>query len=508
MNNSFTNWKRTVKTVASADAGGEYILYNDKPDVKRVVHVLSAVKKNGCYLSDKTVSADGEITYSILYTGDDGELHSVTYRCPISAEYKLKDGEEGDFSYAEILSTDTQLRLSNPRKFSIKSRTQVEFSVFSREEITPYIEGVQDNGLQYDEKTGVTYSVSSERDDNIPLSIDVHIPDNLPEPASVVCSYAVPGMPTVTPYDSKAEVSFCVDFLFICRGTDGELFSFCHTADVSHEIDADGITPGSVCRANVCTSDVSCNLTTDTAGEMRVIETDLTYDVEVLYETAMNGVYISDMFSTEYESRETFSDMTLRRALPVTDAHYTVSGTAENENGCDIVASTAGCDKYSLSPDKNGAAVFPNAKVYVSVDEWKYWKPIINKQKPNELQRQFRDAYNGRIQTLNPGEPVVPRQVYAMMAAGHTPGHCFYRQGKLRFVGDVVHAVDLQIEHPEYCASFDNDAKQAYGTRLSFLKTMSKEGCIVFGAHIPFPGVGYIVKSGDGYRFDPYQSGK
>ena len=158
--------------------------------------------------------------------------------------------------------------------------------------------------------------------------------------------------------------------------------------------------------------------------------------------------------------------------------------------------------------DKDGAAVFPNAKVYVSVDEWKYWKPIINKQKPNELQRQFRDAYNGRIQTLNPGEPVVPRQVYAMMAAGHTPGHCFYRQGKLRFVGDVVHAVDLQIEHPEYCASFDNDAKQAYGTRLSFLKTMSKEGCIVFGAHIPFPGVGYIVKSGDGYRFDPYQSGK
>ena len=77
MNSSFTNWKRTVKTVASADAGGEYILYNDKPDVKRVVHVLSAVKKNGCYLSDKTVSADGEITYSILYTGDDGELHSV-----------------------------------------------------------------------------------------------------------------------------------------------------------------------------------------------------------------------------------------------------------------------------------------------------------------------------------------------------------------------------------------------------------------------------------------------
>ncbi len=158
--------------------------------------------------------------------------------------------------------------------------------------------------------------------------------------------------------------------------------------------------------------------------------------------------------------------------------------------------------------DKDGGAVFPNAKVYVSFDEWKHWSPIIAKQKPTELLRQFRDAYNGRIQTLNPGEPVVPKQVYAVKAAGHTPGHCFFRQGKLRFVGDIVHAVDLQIEHPEYCASFDSDQKQAYQTRVSFLETMSKEGCIVFGAHIPFPGVGYIMKEGNGFRFDPYQPGK
>ena len=158
--------------------------------------------------------------------------------------------------------------------------------------------------------------------------------------------------------------------------------------------------------------------------------------------------------------------------------------------------------------DKDGAAVFPNAKVYVAFDEWKYWSPIIAKQKPTEILRQFRDAYNGRIQTLNSGEPIIPKQVYAMKAPGHTPGHCFYRQGKLRFVGDIVHAVDLQIAHPEYCASFDNDQKQAYQTRLSFLETMSKDGNIVFGAHIPFPGVGYIVKEGNSYRFDPYQPDK
>ncbi len=157
--------------------------------------------------------------------------------------------------------------------------------------------------------------------------------------------------------------------------------------------------------------------------------------------------------------------------------------------------------------DKDGKAVFPNAKVYLSYEEWKHWNPIIAKQKPTELLHQFRDAYNGRIQTLNFGEPIVPG-LYAVKAVGHTPGHCYYRQGKLRFVGDVVHAVDLQIEHPEYCASFDADQKQAYQTRVSFLETMSKEGNIVFGAHIPFPGVGYIMKEEKGYKFDPYSTNK
>ena len=158
--------------------------------------------------------------------------------------------------------------------------------------------------------------------------------------------------------------------------------------------------------------------------------------------------------------------------------------------------------------DKDGSAVFPNAKVYMTYEEWKYWGPKISKEKPDSILRKFQSAYNGRIQTLNFGEPIMPG-LYAVKAVGHTPGHCYYRQGKLRFVGDVVHAVDLQIAHPEYCASFDNDKKQAYQTRVSFLETMSKEGSIVFGAHIPFPGVGYIRKNEDGsYLFDPYKPEK
>jgi len=158
--------------------------------------------------------------------------------------------------------------------------------------------------------------------------------------------------------------------------------------------------------------------------------------------------------------------------------------------------------------DKDGGAVFPNAKVYVTFEEWKYWSPRIAKMKSSEILRQFQDAYNGRIKTLNFDEPVENTRMYAVKAVGHTPGHCFYRFGKIRFVGDVLHAVDLQVPHPEYCASFDQDKKQAYQTRVSFLENMSKESYTVFGAHIPFPGAGTIKKEGSTYKFDPVQDKK
>ena len=159
-----------------------------------------------------------------------------------------------------------------------------------------------------------------------------------------------------------------------------------------------------------------------------------------------------------------------------------------------------------------GEAVFPNAKVYLSYEEWKTIpkkKNTDSKESQSEkILRQFCEAYNGRIKTLNFGEPV--EGVFAVKAVGHTPGHCFYRQGRLLFIGDVVHAVDLQIPHPEFCASFDKDPKQAYNTRNALLESMREETCTVFGAHIPFPGACTIInhKEEHRYSFQPYQTNK
>ena len=369
MNKSFINWKRTAQMPALAEAGGEFILPNDRPDVKKILHVFTSLKKNGCFFDPPGVTADAELSFLIVYTGDDGKLHSVKYSAPAPVKTQNAAADEAETAEAVYSAPDTQIRLSNPRKFQIKCRVPVSFYVYGKEENTPYIEGIQDAGLQCCEKNGVTYSVSSARDDSVPYSFDVSIPDSCPEPESLLSSYAVTSTPTVTAAEGKADVSFSADLTFLYISSDGGVSSYQTKTDISHEIAADNMTPDSVCRGNICIDEVHCELTTDKNGEMRVVEVDLTYNAEVLYETAERGIYVSDMYSTEHESRQTYGEMTLRHALPVFNTHFTVSGSAEGEYGGEVLFATAECGRYGLSCDNSGTVISGDIDVYAVTND-------------------------------------------------------------------------------------------------------------------------------------------
>lgn len=159
--------------------------------------------------------------------------------------------------------------------------------------------------------------------------------------------------------------------------------------------------------------------------------------------------------------------------------------------------------------DAKGEPNFPNATVNMSYEEWKYWSALDPKSQP-DLTKKFLSAYRGKIRPLNAGEPS-SYGVSLAAAYGHTPGHAIFRIGKVRFCGDIVHAADLQFPHPEYCASFDNNKKEAIRARLTFFTQAVADGTTIFGAHIPFPGCGTVIqpdKKKDKFTFVPMATEK
>ena len=126
---------------------------------------------------------------------------------------------------------------------------------------------------------------------------------------------------------------------------------------------------------------------------------------------------------------------------------------------------------------KDGQPVFPQAKLYIPSVELEAWMQDAKVQT-------LVAAYGASVVKFAIGD-ALPCGVEALAAYGHTPGHTLYRTGDKLIVGDIMHGLALQMEHPDFCARFDMDHEKAIASRKAVLEQVKKEGWTMFGMHFP-----------------------
>ena len=101
--------------------------------------------------------------------------------------------------------------------------------------------------------------------------------------------------------------------------------------------------------------------------------------------------------------------------------------------------------------------------------------------------------------------------IRAMSAPGHTPGHTVYRvqsQGRtLVLWGDLMHVAAVQFAEPSVTIRFDTDSKAAAQQRKKAFAEVAREGYLVGGSHLSFPGLGHLRAQGAGYAWLPLNYG-
>lgn len=165
--------------------------------------------------------------------------------------------------------------------------------------------------------------------------------------------------------------------------------------------------------------------------------------------------------------------------------------------------------------DKEGAAVFAQATVHVEQAEADYWlSPAVMAKAPAAAQEYFKVAQRsvapyqaaGRLQTFTPPANPVP-EVQARLEAGHTPGSTTYRftsgGQSIVFIGDLVHSLAVQFEHPEAGIRFDVSGPEAIKARNAVFGQLADEHVWVAAAHLPFPGTGHITRAGKVFHWAP-----
>lgn len=163
--------------------------------------------------------------------------------------------------------------------------------------------------------------------------------------------------------------------------------------------------------------------------------------------------------------------------------------------------------------------IFANATVYAAKPEADYWlDPTATSRVPEKARELFKIAQEsvapymvaGRFKTFKAGESPVP-EVQTALESGHTPGSTTYQftsQGQsILFMGDLVHDLAVQFEHPEVSISFDVNATQAISSRNQVFGAVAKQKIWAAAAHLPFPGIGHIVTVDKHFEWVPIEYG-
>jgi glyoxylase-like metal-dependent hydrolase (beta-lactamase superfamily II) len=177
----------------------------------------------------------------------------------------------------------------------------------------------------------------------------------------------------------------------------------------------------------------------------------------------------------------------------------------------DVIFSHAHGD-HLWGTSSNGQLLYPNAQHYLPQLEWEdlhredipeFAVPFIEYARK---QLQPLVANDGQLAFYGDENEIVPG-IQAIATPGHSAGHhaLIIESGGQRLLlpFDVLGHPILHLHHPEWFMRVDQIPDVAVTTRQQLLARAADEKIPVLVHHFPFPGMGFVVREGEAYRYIP-----
>ena len=162
--------------------------------------------------------------------------------------------------------------------------------------------------------------------------------------------------------------------------------------------------------------------------------------------------------------------------------------------------------------DFDNEPMFPNASYIISSAEWNFWMADdVVSRLPEDRQnfapgaKRNLSAIKDKVRRIVPGEDIVTG-IRAIDTSGHTAGHLAIEiadgAAPLIVLADALTHPTISFAHPGWKPAADHhDPEQAVVTRKTLLDRLATDRSRVIGYHLPFPGVGFVERSGTAHRF-------
>lgn len=164
---------------------------------------------------------------------------------------------------------------------------------------------------------------------------------------------------------------------------------------------------------------------------------------------------------------------------------------------------------WGLTAD-DGGRNFPNAQIYMAQADYDFWTNEANGRGSDLFKQQVEGARKHlipnreRIVFIKDGQEFLPG-IQAIATPGHTVGHLSYMitsQGKsFCVIGDIAHHHIMSTQTPQFPMAFDTDGQLGVASRRRVFDMLAAQRIPLLAYHFPWPGVGFMAKQGDAYRY-------
>lgn len=122
-------YQKRCDTENTVDVSEDFVLPDYCPEVRRVLGVTARASVGGKYLSGEELEADGDVTYTVVYIGGEGEICQSSRTSAYTGHIPLKT-EEGDrFTPGDIVlscaAEGINCRVTSPRRITLSSRVKL-----------------------------------------------------------------------------------------------------------------------------------------------------------------------------------------------------------------------------------------------------------------------------------------------------------------------------------------------------------------------------------------------
>lgn len=120
---------------AAADVSEDVSLPDYVPEVRRVVGVRAAASVDGKYMAGDAMETDGSVTYTVLYTGGDGNLAQFSQTTPYTGRIPMPDEIPPADVVVSASPEQVGCRVTAPRKITLSSRVKLNAAAQQKKDI-------------------------------------------------------------------------------------------------------------------------------------------------------------------------------------------------------------------------------------------------------------------------------------------------------------------------------------------------------------------------------------